>query len=109
MNQDLPQRSARYCSNNSDSERWDHFSERANDVFVCTPPRTGTTWTQTLCCLLIHGWRDFAIKPSDVSPWYDATSSGQLSRARWQAASIFASRCPVAWTPRLMTEAVRRR
>ncbi len=73
MNQDLPQRSARYCSNAYDSERWDHFSERANDVFVCAPPRTGTTWTQTLCCLLIHGWRDFAIKPSDVSPWYDAT------------------------------------
>jgi hypothetical protein len=42
-----------------------------NDIFVCTPPRSGTTWTQTLCCLLLFGWRDFDIKPSDVSPWYE--------------------------------------
>ncbi|MFP6697265.1 MAG: sulfotransferase domain-containing protein [Alphaproteobacteria bacterium] len=40
-------------------------------MFVCTPPRSGTTWTQTQCCLLLFGWRDIDIKPSDVSPWYE--------------------------------------
>ena len=72
MSEDLPQRKIHYTTHNSDTARWDHFSGRDDDIFVCTPPRSGTTWTQTLCCLLLFGWRDFAIKPSEVSPWYDA-------------------------------------
>ncbi|MBT3533619.1 MAG: sulfotransferase domain-containing protein [Rhodospirillaceae bacterium] len=71
MGQVLPQREIHYSNNNSDSARWDHFTGRDSDIFVCTPPRSGTTWTQTLCCLLLFGWHDFTVKPSDVSPWYD--------------------------------------
>jgi aryl sulfotransferase len=71
MGKNLPLREIHYSTNNSDSARWDHFTGRDNDIFVCTPPRSGTTWTQTLCCLLLFGWRDFTIKPSDVSLWYD--------------------------------------
>lgn len=73
MAEDLPQRKIHYTTINSDSARWDHFEGRDNDIFVCTPPRSGTTWTQTLCCLMLFGWRDFTIKPSDVSPWYEFT------------------------------------
>jgi len=71
MKDHLPRRVTHYTSNNSDSARWDNFTVRDDDIFVWTPPRSGTTWTQTLCCLLLFGWRDFDIKPSDVSPWYE--------------------------------------
>ncbi len=73
MTEDLPRRETHYFTDFSDSARWDHFAGRDSDIFVCAPPKTGTTWTQTLCCLLLFGWREFDIRPSDVSPWYDAT------------------------------------
>ena len=72
MNEVLPRRETHYISPVSDSARWDQFRGRDDDIFVCTPPRTGATWTQTLCYLLLFGWRDFTIYPADVSPWYDA-------------------------------------
>lgn len=68
----LPKREKHYRTYLTDSARWDHFTARADDVFVCAPARSGTTWTQTLCCLLLFGWRDFTLNPTDVSPWYDA-------------------------------------
>ncbi len=73
MTGDLPRREAHYFTNVSDSDRWDHFAGRDSDIFICTPPKTGTTWTQALCCLILFGWREFNIRLSDVSPWYDAT------------------------------------
>ncbi len=73
MTEDLPRREAHYFTNHSDTARWDHYTARDNDILVCAPAKAGTTWTQTLCCLLLFGWRDFTVKPSDVSPWYDAT------------------------------------
>ncbi len=73
MTEERPRRETHYYSQISDSARWDHFAGRDTDVFVCTPPKAGTTWTQTLCCLLLFGWREFDIRPSDISPWYDAT------------------------------------
>ena len=73
MNVNLPQRTAHYTSAVMDSSRWDNFNVRDDDIFICTPAKAGTTWTQTICALLIFGWRDFDIKPADVSPWYDAT------------------------------------
>ncbi|MBC8240724.1 MAG: sulfotransferase domain-containing protein [Alphaproteobacteria bacterium] len=73
MTEDLPRREINYFTNFSNSARWDLFAGRDTDIFVCAPPKTGTTWTQTLCCLLLFGWREFDIRPSDISPWYDAT------------------------------------
>jgi len=66
-------RSQTYKTLFSDSSRWDHFIERRDDVFICTPPKSGTTWTQTICALLSLGWDDFTVNLSDISPWYDAT------------------------------------
>ncbi|MEM7504528.1 MAG: sulfotransferase domain-containing protein [Pseudomonadota bacterium] len=73
MSNETPLRTRRYKSRFYDTARWDHFSGRDDDVFICTPPKCGTTWTQAICALLILGWEDFTIKPSDVSPWYDAS------------------------------------
>ena len=36
-----------------DSIRWQRFSARAGDIIISTPPKSGTTWMQMICALLI--------------------------------------------------------
>ena len=49
-----PERTHIYENPAADSGRWSHWRPRRGDIFVCTPPKTGTTWTQMLCALLVH-------------------------------------------------------
>jgi aryl sulfotransferase len=37
----------------TDSRIWDSFELRAGDIIVCTPPKTGTTWTQRIVGMLL--------------------------------------------------------
>jgi hypothetical protein len=60
----------RYVSLVSDSARWDDFSFRADDIVISTPPKCGTTWTQTLCAYLILG-TELDRPLADISPWLD--------------------------------------
>ena len=39
----------RYRAAIFDNSRWADFEPRPNDIFVCTPAKCGTTWTQTMC------------------------------------------------------------
>jgi len=50
-----PQRIHRYETAVADSARWDAYRPRDGDIIVATPPKCGTTWTQMICALLIHG------------------------------------------------------
>ena len=50
---DAPIRTQRYSGFATDSTRWDDFRHRDDDIFICTPCKCGTTWTQALCALLI--------------------------------------------------------
>jgi aryl sulfotransferase len=60
-----------YRSIISDNRRWDRFTPRAGDVFVCTPAKCGTTWMQTIVTALIHP--DGAPGPvMEIAPWFDA-------------------------------------
>jgi aryl sulfotransferase len=55
----------------SDNRRWAPFRPRPGDVFVCTPPKCGTTWTQTIIASLL--WPD-GRAPGPVmtiSPWIE--------------------------------------
>jgi hypothetical protein len=69
-----PQRLHRYETPLADSARWDHYRPRAGDVIVVTAPKCGTTWTQMLCTLLIHG-PALPAPLTRLSPWLDRLST----------------------------------
>ena len=50
--------------------RWQNYPKRAGDVFVCTPPKCGTTWTITIVTMLCAGRTD--ISPQEMVHWVDA-------------------------------------
>jgi hypothetical protein len=50
-----PERLHRYETATSDSARWDAYRPRDGDIVITTAPKCGTTWTQMLCALLVHG------------------------------------------------------
>jgi len=55
----------------TDSRRWDHIPLRADDVIVVTPPKSGTTWMQTIVALLLSGDPDVAPQLNTQMPWVD--------------------------------------
>ena len=55
-----------------DSTRWDHFTHRPGDIFVCTPPKCGTTWTQTIVASLLWPAGDPPAPVMELAPWWDA-------------------------------------
>jgi hypothetical protein len=55
-----------------DSARWDGFAFRDRDVVISTPPKSGTTWMQMICALLVFGTPDFDGDLDELSPWLDA-------------------------------------
>jgi aryl sulfotransferase len=65
-----PERSRRYETSIADSARWDAYRPRAGDIVVATAPKCGTTWTQMLCALLVHG-PDLPAPLTRLSPWID--------------------------------------
>jgi aryl sulfotransferase len=55
----------------SDSRRWQGFVLRPGDIFVCTPPKNGTTWMQAIVTTLL--FPDGAPGPVfEIAPWLDA-------------------------------------
>jgi len=70
----LPQQGQHYLGPITDTKRWDNFSSRDDDIFICTPPKCGTTWTQAICALLVFGKVDHGQQPAVISPWVDASS-----------------------------------
>jgi hypothetical protein len=61
----------RYRSIVDDSGRWDGFAFRPGDIVISTPPKSGTTWMQMLCALLIFDGPEFPAPLAELSPWLD--------------------------------------
>ena len=61
-----------YRSAVSDNRRWERFTHRPGDIFVCTPAKCGTTWTQTIVASLLWPDGDGPTPIMTVSPWIDA-------------------------------------
>ncbi len=56
----------------TDPARWRAWQPRQGDILVCTPAKSGTTWTQTILTMLVHGGPDLPDKVPVLSPWVDA-------------------------------------
>ncbi|MEM6372432.1 MAG: sulfotransferase domain-containing protein [Pseudomonadota bacterium] len=62
---------ALYLGPLTDNRRWDMVNTRADDVFVVTPPKCGTTWMQTIVALLLSGDPEVETDLSVKMPWVD--------------------------------------
>ncbi|MEM0948866.1 MAG: sulfotransferase domain-containing protein [Pseudomonadota bacterium] len=73
-----------YRGKMTDPARWAVWDPRPGDILVCTPPKCGTTWTQTILAMLLHGGPDLPQKLPVLSPWVDAdlgVSAEDVARA----------------------------
>jgi aryl sulfotransferase len=76
----------RYVSPEEDSGRWHGFRFRPGDIVISTRSKSGTTWLQMICALLIFQTPDPPSPLSALSPWFDrlTTSKAELE-ARLEA------------------------
>jgi aryl sulfotransferase len=61
----------RYVSDDDDSARWDEFPFRDGDIVISTRSKSGTTWMQMICALLVFGSPDPPEPLPVLSPWVD--------------------------------------
>jgi len=71
----IPQRTQHYQNFMVDSARWDDFKFRDGDIIISTPPKSGTTWTQMICALLIFQKPELEAPLTALSPWLDMASA----------------------------------
>ncbi|HEX9992956.1 MAG TPA: sulfotransferase domain-containing protein [Acidimicrobiales bacterium] len=61
----------RYRSPDEDSARWAGFRFRDGDVVISTRSKSGTTWVQMICALLVLGTPGLPAPLGRLSPWLD--------------------------------------
>lgn len=61
----------RYRSADEDSARWDGFAFRCGDIVISTRSKSGTTWAQMICALLVFQDPQLPAALSELSPWLD--------------------------------------
>lgn len=61
----------RYCSYDEDSARWLDFPMRNGDIIISTRSKSGTTWMQMICLLLVFGTPELPEPLHQLSPWLD--------------------------------------
>ena len=69
----------RYRNLIADSARWKGIPFRADDIIINTPPKSGTTWMQTLCAMLVFDSVEFGRPLAEI-------------RRRWKCRSTTALR-----------------
>ncbi|MGI3168225.1 sulfotransferase domain-containing protein [Pseudooceanicola sp. C21-150M6] len=62
----------RYSGAITRPDRWATWAPRDGDILVCTPPKSGTTWTQTMLAMLVNGGPELPAPLGAISPWVDA-------------------------------------
>jgi hypothetical protein len=61
----------RYRSADEDSARWRGFPFRRGDIVISTRSKSGTTWVQMICALLVFQTSELPAPLGDLSPWLD--------------------------------------
>ncbi len=61
----------RYQSGDEDSGRWAGFEFREGDIVISARSKTGTTWMQMICALLIFRTPELPAPLGQLSPWLD--------------------------------------
>jgi aryl sulfotransferase len=64
-------RPTRYQSDEEDSGRWTGFPFRPGDIVISTRSKTGTTWVQMICALLVFQTPELPAPLGELSPWLD--------------------------------------
>jgi hypothetical protein len=67
----MPAAPVRYRSADEDSARWSGFPFRDGDIVISTRSKTGTTWMQMICALLVFQTPQLPAPLDDLSPWLD--------------------------------------
>ncbi|HEX6930730.1 MAG TPA: sulfotransferase domain-containing protein [Streptosporangiaceae bacterium] len=67
----MPGKAVRYQSDDEDSARWEGFEFRPGDIVISTRSKSGTTWMQMICALLIFQRPDLPAPLGRLSPWLD--------------------------------------
>lgn len=67
----MPDKPVRYQSDDEDSARWEGFAFRPGDIVISTRSKSGTTWMQMICALLIFQTPDLPAPLATLSPWLD--------------------------------------
>jgi hypothetical protein len=65
----VPEQPVRYQSPDEDSGRWTGFPFRPGDIVISTRSKSGTTWAQMICALLIFQRADLPARLGDLSPF----------------------------------------
>jgi aryl sulfotransferase len=60
-----------YRSDIDDNTRWADFAVRDGDVVISTRSKSGTTWMQQICAVLVHQASELPEPLARLSPWLD--------------------------------------
>ena len=82
----------------TNTDIWDEFKLRPNDIIVNTPPKCGTTWTLNIVMMLIYGRVVPEAGNREDAPWLDAAFRDRKAIAASQS-SLERRRCIKTHTP----------
>lgn len=72
----VPQQTTRFQHVLLDSDRWDAFKPRPDDIVISTSLKAGTTWMQTIVASLLFPDGSQPAATNVISPWFDLTFPG---------------------------------
>ena len=59
------------------ADRWAEFPLRSGDIVISTVPKSGTTWMQMICALLIFQTPTFSASLPKLSPWMEEIANSR--------------------------------
>lgn len=87
-----------YNGRTTNTDIWDDFKLRPDDIIVNTPPKCGTTWTLNIVMMLIHGRVVPEAGNREDAPWLDCAFRDRKAIAASQS-NLERRRCIKSHTP----------